>query len=297
MDNHRSPYLTEGASTAVALFVYRRPHLASTVLASIRSARPERLFLIADGPSCVRDFEACEASRRLIHEVDWKCEVLKNYSDIHLGCKERISSGVSWVFEHVDQAIFLEDDCVPDRTFFEFCGDLLFQYKNDKRVMAITGFNLLYDSSPSEQSYLFSRYCSSWGWATWRHAWRHFDGSMTAWADRNVRDYVHQVLGDDDQFEERSRLIEKVLSGRLDSWAIPWSLACLLHGGLCAVPTVNLVSNIGFGPSATHFHNLDDVNAGTPTGSLSYPLRAPSAVEADRDYDKRWHQKACGRSI
>ena len=290
------PPTSASTATAVALFLYKRPHLASTVLASIRSARPTKLFLIADGPSCAQDLEACGASRRLAAEVDWDCEIWKNYSDIHLGCCERISSGISWVFEHVDQAIFLEDDCVADGSFFPFCEELLSLYKHDTRVMAVTGFNLLDQSEPNEQSYVFSRYSSSWGWATWRNAWRYFDASMSAWADSDIRDHIRHVLGDDDQFEERTKLIEKVLSGSLDSWAIPWSLACLMRGGLCAVPTVNLISNIGFGQGATHFHNPDDPNAGIPRSSISFPLRGPLVVEADRNYDRQWHRKACGQT-
>ena len=83
---------------------------------------------------------------------------------------------MDWVFERVGETIVLEDDTVPDLTFFRFVEELLEKYRDDERVGAISGNN--YDEPkdwPDEASYRFTRYHHSWGWGTWRRAWRAFD--------------------------------------------------------------------------------------------------------------------------
>ena len=167
----------------VVLIVFNRPEVTKIVFERIRQARPGLLMLVADGPRERRQGEpdACRQVRQIVEHVDWPCEVLKNYSDTNMGCGARVASGIDWVFQHVEQAVILEDDCLPDPTFFRFCEELLDRYRYEERVMQISGSNFLFGRRAVEVSYYFSRYPLCWGWATWRRAWRHFDFNMQTW--------------------------------------------------------------------------------------------------------------------
>ncbi|WP_223209916.1 hypothetical protein [Picosynechococcus sp. NKBG042902] len=106
--------------TPVAFIIFNRPDLTQIVFNEIRKAQPKQLFVIADGPRTPEEQEKCQAARDVIKQVDWDCEVFCNYADVNLGCRERVSSGITWVFEQVEEAIILEDDCVPAPSFFRF---------------------------------------------------------------------------------------------------------------------------------------------------------------------------------
>ena len=129
--------------TPVVFIIFSRPDLTARVFAEIARARPEKLLVIADGPRPDREGEdaKCAATRAIIERVDWPCEILKNYSNVNLGCGHRPATGLRWVFEQVEEAIILEDDCVPHPTFFRFCEELLEHYRDDERVMHISGDN------------------------------------------------------------------------------------------------------------------------------------------------------------
>jgi hypothetical protein len=147
-----------GCPTPVALIIFNRPHLTEKVFSQIAAVRPAKLLVVADGPRCPQEVEPCQKSRATIDRIDWVCEVETNYSDINLGCRERIVSGLNWVFSRVDEAIILEDDCLPHSCFFHFCETLLDKYRHDNRVMEIGGGNYQFDKVTEENSYYFSKY-------------------------------------------------------------------------------------------------------------------------------------------
>ncbi len=171
--------------TPVVVIIFKRTDTTEKVFEAIRLAKPPKLFVIADGPRADHPGEAekCEAARAIIERVDWECEVLKNYSDTNLGCAKRVSSGLDWVFSNVEEAIILEDDCVPHLTFFPFCEELLEKYRYDTRIASISGQNVQFGRERTNYSYYFSRYNHCWGWATWRRAWQHFDFDMKLWPE------------------------------------------------------------------------------------------------------------------
>ncbi|MEW6491011.1 MAG: glycosyltransferase family 2 protein, partial [Cyanobacteriota bacterium] len=162
--------------TPVVFIIFNRPDTTQKVFEAIRQAHPPLLFVIADGPRPNKPGEdqKCAATRAIIDQVDWDCEVLTNYSEINLGCERRVSSGLNWVFDTVEEAIILEDDCLPHPTFFSFCEELLDYYRNDQRVMVITGQNVQFGRKRTDYTYYFSRYNHCWGWASWRRAWRSY---------------------------------------------------------------------------------------------------------------------------
>lgn len=170
-------------NTPVAFIIFNRPDTTRRVFEMIRQAQPPKLLVIADGarenhPS---DRQNCAAAKGIIAEVDWDCEVTTNYSDRNLGCRDRLASGLNWVFEQVPEAIILEDDCLPHSSFFRFCEEMLLKYRNDNRIMHIGGNNFQMQKSRTNDSYYFSRYNHCWGWASWGRAWQHYDVDMKLW--------------------------------------------------------------------------------------------------------------------
>ena len=123
----------------VALFFFNRPAYTKLVFSRIREFQPTTLLLIADGPRNERDLSLCSKARALTDQIDWPCKVLRNFAPRNLGCKQRMSSGLTWVFEQVEEAIILEDDCLPNPSFFPFCSELLARYRTDEKIMHISG--------------------------------------------------------------------------------------------------------------------------------------------------------------
>lgn len=281
-------------TTPVAFLVFNRPDTTEQIFSKIREARPSRLFLVADGPRDNRpdDKARCAAVRNIIDQVDWPCEVSKNYSDKNLGCKIRISSGIDWVFSCVEEAIILEDDCLPDSTFFRFCQEMLDHYRHDEKVMMISGTNLLGKWNTISQSYHFSSSGSIWGWASWRRAWRCYDVNMSRWTDPAIRLKVRNNLGDGYIFRSKEIEFDRVSAGKVDTWDYQWSFAQLVHSGLSVVPAVNLISNVGFNSNATHTVNSRTLFAGLPTMPCRFPLVINQQITVDRIYDAAVHKLA-----
>src|SRR5437868_7090749 len=158
--------------TPVALIIFRRPQFTEQVFQALARVQPRQLFVIADGPrpDVEGEAELCRATRAIIDRVDWQCEVIKNYLETNLGCGRRPATGISWVFDQVEEAIILEDDCVPGPSFFPFCEELLARYRDDERIMHIAGSTYEHGLLPTPYSYCFSHFNGAWGWASWRRA-------------------------------------------------------------------------------------------------------------------------------
>ena len=274
--------------TPVALLIFNRPSCTEKVFEAIRQAKPAQLLVIADGPRPDRpdDIKKCAAARAVIDRVDWDCEVLKNFSDPNLGCGVRPVTGISWVFEHVDRAIILEDDCIPHPDFFRFCDELLERYRDDESVMHISGNNFWSRKYQHEDSYLFSCYTLSWGWATWRRAWQHYDFDMKYWlqmTQENQKKLLKDLLKDEHAAKTWFKIFQDVVEMNLDCWDYQWTLACWLQSGLTIVPHVNLVSNVGFDTDATHTfsantNSVDCPQFSIPTAAMNFPLKHPQLV-------------------
>lgn len=276
--------------TPVAFIIFNRPDTTRRVFEKIREAQPPKLLVIADGPRGDRPAEAakCRATRKIIESVDWDCEVLTNYSEKNLGCKQRVSSGIDWVFEQVEEAIILEDDCLPDASFFPFCEELLEKYRDDTRIMMISGNNFRFGKSRTTQSYYFSKYCHIWGWATWRRAWQHYDVDIKLWPKIRDDGWLKDIFNDDWlTIQYRTKIFQRMYDQAIDTWDYQWSFTCWTQSGLSIMPNINLVSNLGFGEEASRTKNSKSIFANMETSELSFPLKHPPFVIRDLDTDKK----------
>jgi hypothetical protein len=274
--------------TPIVFIIFNRPDLTERVFNVIRQAQPTQLFVIADAPRQNRPDEEvkCAATRKIIEKVDWDCEVRTNYAKTNLGIKSRISTGLNWVFDIVERAIILEDDCLPELSFFRFCEELLEKYQNDDRIMTLSGNNFQFGRKRTEYSYYFSRYTLIWGWATWRRAWQKYDVEMNHWDSVRNDNWLHDILVDSRAVKYWSGLFQGCYEETIDSWALPWTFTCWIQNSLSIVPHINLVSNIGFSPNACHTRDILNPLANYPTESIEFPLQHPPFIIRDRLADQ-----------
>jgi hypothetical protein len=264
---------------AIVLLLFNRPDATRAVVKEVLSAKPRKLYVIADGPrpDHPADQALCDEVRQIVTGAQWDIPIRSDFSDANLGLKKRVSSGLDWVFQHEEQAVILEDDCLPDPSFFRFAGELLERFAHDERVGIISGNNFFWGSNPSEDSYFFSPDVRIWGWATWGRVWRDFSESGLR-RDRGDEDVVGLVQKIPSPLR-RSALLNTQKKASASSWAQPFVLHCLERGYLNPTPRVNLVTNIGFGGTATHT-GFESFTAQVPRRSIDFPLRHPASVAA-----------------
>jgi len=270
--------------TPIAIIIFNRPGPTSRVFAEVALARPKRLLIIADGPRSEEEAYKCADVRAIVDRVDWDCEVLKNYSEVNMGCKRRVSSGLDWVFRNCEEAIILEDDCVPQQTFFPFCSEMLRRYRDNPQIMMVSGTSLATDTA-YPYSYYFSRNYSIWGWASWRRAWQHYDVDMRDWPSVRETTLLEDLSGNRKQADNTRKLFEKAYNGEVDTWDYQWGYACAKNRAFAVVPKVNLIRNIGFGEDATHTKRKSKY-AELCISILEFPLFHPPDVRERRITDE-----------
>ena len=256
--------------SAVLFLVFNRPDTTIHVFEKIRQAKPSKLYVASDGPreGYNGEIEKVAKVREIATKVDWPCELKTLFRDNNLGCKKGVSTAITWFFEHEEQGIILEDDCVPHLDFFTYCENLLNFYSEEKKISVITGDNFQNGKWHGDGSYYFSKYNHCWGWASWKRAWMNYQGDINFWPSwKNSKSWKNHIP---DKVERIywEKIFDKVYHGKVNSWAYPWLASTWFKGGLTATPNVNLVSNIGFGEGATHTMSKNDKNSNMETSSL-----------------------------
>lgn len=282
--------------TAVAMIIFNRPDTTKEVFEAIRQAKPPRLYIISDAPREGREEEKqkVEETRAYVEDhIDWDCKVIKNYAESNMGCKQRVASGISWVFEHEEMAIILEDDCVPKQEFFRYCQEMLERYKNDERVYMVSGTNDL-PKVKFKGDYAFSHFASIWGWATWRRAWtQHYDIKMAQWPSVRKKKKLRPLFSNALQYKLFVRDADKIHAGLVDTWDLQWVFTILNNDGVGITPRGNLIHNIGCGrEDATH--TKDNSREVAEYGDFSFPIQFFVHVEADKEYEKHYTMKFYG---
>lgn len=277
-----------GFKTPPVLFtVFNRPDLTARVFESIREARPERLFVAADGPRQDRagEAEACEATRRVTEQIDWPCSCERLYRSGNLGCRTAMSQAIDWFFERVEEGIILEDDCIPEPGFFQYCAEMLERYREDPRIALISGCNFQPEESGKlpKASYYFSRYPHIWGWASWRRVWQSYDVALGKWTGdaSSLSGVVESPL----VRKHFAQMFDGVKTGKIDTWDFQLLFECLNSGRLAAIPWTNLVMNDGFDERATHTMSREGhvIERSFP---MNFPLLHPLEVTVDEGADR-----------
>jgi len=280
---------------SIALIIFNRPKETREVFARIRDWAPEKLYIIADAPrkGNIQDEARCQATRAIIDNgVDWPCAVTKLYAKENMGCGRRIVSGLNSVFENEDNAIILEDDCVPDLSFFQFTAELLERYEQTPEVMQICGstWDLGNLSQGDDDAYFFSKFPLCWGWATWRRAWKHMKWDAPDWPDDRNDEGFFASFHHKCEKKRMKNHWDALFFGGKNSWAYRWHYAMHKQEGLSIVPMKNLVVNIGCGLDGTHTQ-AGQISAHSYAHEIqAFPLTHPNQIEVNELYDAHYEE-------
>ena len=285
--------------------VFNRPDCTRKVFSRIAKAQPAKLFIIADGPrkNVIGEQQKCREVRSIVQDIDWDCDLLVDFAEFNLGCRNRVSSGLEWVFSQTESAIILEDDCLPSLIFFRFCDELLERYQDEPSVMMICGTNLLREV-PSDNSYFFTMHGRVWGWATWKRAWNTYDVDLNSWPEKKLE----KPFGGLPLRKKEVRGLERTLDNlydrklenrKLDTWDFQWDYNRYIRNGLAITPKVNLITNIGFGDDATHTRDRNDekfkqqlkIFANIPIGNLDFPLEHPENLDLSFEFERNYYKQ------
>lgn len=279
--------MTSSKAAPIVLIVFNRPAETLILFEEIRKLKPPQLFIVADGPREWKPGEQvlCTKVREIFDNIDWPCQVQKNYSSVNMGCKARVVSGLDWVFEHADKAVILEDDCIPSKSFFEFTNSMLSRYENDPSVGIVNGTTVITETDPGFD-YYFSRFPQIWGWATWKRVWKKYDPDVLDWPNLRNTDFLSRWATNYAGVRKWRNSFDAVHQKRIDTWDSQLVFMLWKENLKSLSPTVNLITNIGFGPSATHTFDTSSSSSKLERGSLQNPIRHPLSSEMDISRDR-----------
>jgi len=274
----------EQLETPVLLIAFKRPETTRRVFEAIRKARPRYLYVVANGPrdGHPEDAAKCEEVRKIIQEIDWPCEFKPWFKEDNKGPRDAFLSAINWFFKQAEEGIILEDDCLPHPSFFLYCQQLLSHYRNDTRIMHISGNNFQFGRKRGSASYYFSRYTHSWGWATWRRAWERTDAAIKNFPLFESESLIKNMSLSREAQKIWLKIFRHNYYGE-DSADALWLYTVWSQNGLSILPNVNLVSNIGFGSLATHTNEKTgymDLPTGE-IGTITHPVFVNADYEAD----------------
>lgn len=289
--------MIRGSETPLVLIAFNRPNLLRQQLEIVRESFNGPIYAIVDGPRADRPGENEQVAEvvSLVQGLRKDYNVQINQSFENLGCYKRIKTGLDWVFSQVDRAIILEDDCIPSPQFFAFASEMLDRYSADERVYSIAGTNLFPRYDHQSDSYFFSRYPNSWGWATWSRAWNNFIDSEKEWkmvrASRNFESLFSKKRG----FIYWKKIFDLTYSGKIDSWFYRWMLSCWMQNASSIYPAQNLIVNLGDDDKATNTKNY--VLLMKKHGKLNHKLSRPACHIINHEFDELLEDNVYSKKI
>ncbi|WP_184544023.1 nucleotide-diphospho-sugar transferase [Mucilaginibacter sp. FT3.2] len=263
-------------NTPILLLIFNRPDTAKLVFEKIKKQAPKYLYIASDGPRTKKVGEndlVKETREHILSNVDWDCEIHTLFREENIGCKNAVSSAISWFFDHVEYGIIIEDDCLPSKSFFPFCEELLVKYKDDDRIWHIDGTTS--QKEMGTYSYQFSKYCLIWGWATWKRAWKHYDPAIQNFPEFKSDNTINEIWKKNEVRNYWLNKLESVYQGKTDTWDYQWAFTVWVNNGLSIRPQKNLIKNIGFNEQATHTHNANPTLLAANNQEVIFPLKHP----------------------
>ena len=252
------------------------------------------LFIIADSArvGVPDDIFKCREALDIATSLSNKTQIHVNKAEFNMGCGRRVHSGLNWVFEITDRSIILEDDCIPDLSFFPFAEELLAKYEKDERISSIGGSNPFHIQC-RKSSYYFSKYSRIWGWATWARSWCNYDFEMEAWSNRSKNMDINGRFDDPYERNYYINLWDSLVGGNIDTWDIQWNFYNFIHDKLTIVPSRNMINNIGHGHEGTHTKRSLPVRFRMKTFPMKFPLSHPREIDVNKSMDyfthRIWH--------
>jgi hypothetical protein len=274
----------------VLLVTFNRPANAQKVFDAIRKIRPSKFYMFSDAPGVGNESDAVNVleCRKIIEQIDWDCEVKTKFETVNLGCGPGPMSAITWMFQHEEKGIILEDDCLPHESFFDYCKFMLDKYEHEPRIMHIAGTRWNEEYKVDNCDHFYSTIGHIWGWATWKRAWQQYDYEMKSWDKRKGRKLIKSRLHDRllveywvDSFEYTYRNNPRLRH----AWDYQWQYVLFKNNGLSIVPNVNLVSNIGVQGVHSSDTDKDKTSFNRGTSKWLNKLQDHKLISPRHDFD------------
>jgi hypothetical protein len=270
--------------TPILFLIFNRPDVTRKVFQAVRRLRPAHLYIAADGPRPhkLNESELCAETRGIVEGVDWDCEVRKLYRGENLGCGRAVSGAITWFFDQVEAGIILEDDCLPDDSFFPFCAEMLERYRDNEKVGSVSGNNFLPSGMHPPTPYAFSKYAQIWGWGTWPRFWKNYDFELSG-----EEEEWEEIIRRANPIEYHARywieVFRAMKSGLIDTWDYQVIFSAWKADVVHVYPSRNLMSNLGYDKTATHT-NFESPLGGLKTETLKdFEVTLPVHVDSQFD--------------
>ena len=283
-------------NTPIIIVVFKRYNETLCVFETIKKIKPRKLFIVADGPRSTQEKIDTDRTRSIFNKIDWECDVVRDYSETNLGCRERVSTGVSNAFKTLcdyEGVIILEDDCLPNESFYKFCEAMIEKYRYNNNIMHVSGVNFINKdlNRDSSDSYYFSKIAQIWGWATWKRAWVKYEENINSWPEYKETVEFKNKFPNTSTLQYFIYLFDRRYKNELTDWDIAWTYTCLKNSGLCIVPNINLIENIGSGTGATHKASS---LLHYKSKEISFPLKHPRKTDYNIENDIRTYRIVFG---
>ena len=278
-------------SPPILFIIFNRPDVTKRIFEAIRIAMPKRLYIAGDGARASKAGEAklVMETRKIAEQIDWECEVKTLFQEKNLGCGKGVSTAINWFFENEEMGIILEDDCLPNQSFFRFCGELLEKYKDNDSIGIISGDNFQRGKKWGKNSYYFSDVINMWGWATWANRWKDFKLDVNELDETLIFSEIERRFPETPIAEHWKQTYYTMKEHKIDTWDYQFYFSQIAKKRIFIDPNVNLISNIGFGSDATHTLNTQDANANIPALTMEFPLSHPAEIAVKHNADRRFY--------
>lgn len=274
--------------TPILLMTYRRPENTNYILQLLKKFKQKNIFVFNDGLKNKSHLKAHQETRNAILKFKKENKIKLIFPNKNLTQKKNLPYALNFIFKNYDRAIILEDDCIPNKSFFRFCNLLLEKYKDDNRISQISGNNFLNFKKfkrRNKDSYFFSLFTSSWGWATWKNRWNnYYDTEIKVWPEIKKERWLQDIFMNKQSIDFWTKAFDRRYKLLDNDWDRPWTLINLANNRLNIFPSKNLISNIGADNSALHLNpkkwnklKLEDIK---------FPLSHPKIICCDRSVDE-----------
>lgn len=280
--------MNNNLKTPILFITFNRLDTTRRVFEEIKKSKPLKLYIASDGPreDVFGEDEKIKEVRNFIESnIDWGCGVKTLFRDKNLGCKLGVSGAIDWFFKNEEKGIILEDDCLPNQSFFKFCEELLVKYEKDERIALISGDNFN-KKKIGEADYYFSKIPHIWGWATWRRTWEKYDINMAGFPEFKKNGKIKKIWSKRKYQNYWAYILNETYNNRINSWDYQLSFSLFINNTFCICPNINLVSNIGFGPNFTNTAIKDDRVSNLPICNLIFPLKHQLEVNYNKGSDR-----------
>lgn len=240
------------ALAPILLFTYNRLNHTRRCIEALQKnalSKESDLYIYSDAAKEFSQQQAVNEVRQYLHNLQGFKSITLIERNENWGLARNIIDGVTTQVNRYGKVIVLEDDLIVAPYFLQFMNDALETYKDEPKVGHIQACDFTQD--PSLPETFLIKWTGSWGWGTWKRAWKHFNPN----GKELLQKLEEQKLTYTFDFNGKygfTRMLRRQIEGKNNSWAIRWNASLFLKDILSLNVGRSLVQNEGFDGSGTN---------------------------------------------